>query len=386
MEDRDQNGRIDPGIPRDGNGQNSRSNPNGQNAPNVQSDRNNQGNPNSRSDTTSRSTPSSQSNPSDRGDQSNPGSPDDRGNLNDQNIRSNRDSVNGRADPDGYSNQVGCGEETGTPGGCVKENSINPGSRAEGNSGIGARRSIARWLSVALFTLSALCLCVYLYSDARGGLTVARRFLFLGVFVALSYPAARLYLRGKARGQDKRCAERVLLPLFGVYFALYLHLLLTLTLLDPSLGRDLIWAENSRAYYLEWYVNLRPFHTIWNVYIVGGLGKGLLSHASIVFNLLGNLAVLSPLALFLPLFFRPMRRFYVFLPTVLFVTALIEALQFCFMRGSCDIDDLLLNAGGAFLFWLFLKIPPVSRFADFLTAGLWTETADSRKPTGSGRN
>lgn len=333
MEDRDQSGRIDPDIPQDWNGQNSRSNPNGQNAPNVQSDR------------------SSQSNPSDR------------------------DSVNGRDDPDGYSNQDGCGEESGNPGSCAEE-----------NSGTGARRFFPRWLSVALFTLSALCLCVYLYSDARGGLTVARRFLFLGVFVALSYPAARLYLRGKARGQDKRCAERVLLPLFGLYFALYLHLLLTLTLLDPSLGRDLIWAENSRAYYLEWYVNLRPFHTIWNVYIVGGLSKGLLSHASIVFNLLGNLAVLSPLAVFLPLFFRPMRRFYVFLPTVLFVTALIEALQFCFMRGSCDIDDLLLNAGGAFLFWLFLKIPPVSRIADFLTAGLWTETADSRKPTGFGRN
>ena len=310
----------------------------------------------------------------DRGRQSsrgNPGSPDDRGNLNGQ---------GGRGNPGGR------GKERSTPGGSVEENSGTPGSRSDGNSGTGARRFFPRWLSVALFTLSALCLCVYLYSDARGGLTVARRFLFLGVLVALSYPAARLFLRGKARGQDKRCAERVLLPLFGVYFALYLHLLLTLTLLDPSLGRDLIWAENSRAYYLEWYVNLRPFHTIWNVYIVGGLSKGLLSHASIVFNLLGNLAVLSPLAVFLPLFFRPMRRFYVFLPTVLFVTALIEALQFCFMRGSCDIDDLLLNAGGAFLFFLFLKLPPVSRIADFLTAGLWTETADSRKPTGSGRN
>ena len=316
----------------------------------------------------------------DRGRQSsrgNPDSPDDRGNLNGQ---------DGRGNPGGCSNPGGRGKERSTPGGCVEENSGTPGSRSDGNSGTGARRFFPRWLSVALFTLSALCLCVYLYSDARGGLTVARRFLFLGVFVALSYPAARLFLRGKARGQDKRCAERVLLPLFGVYFALYLHLLLTLTLLDPSLGRDLIWAENSRAYYLEWYVNLRPFHTIWNVYIVGGLSKGLLSHASIVFNLLGNLAVLSPLAVFLPLFFRPMRRFYVFLPTVLFVTALIEALQFCFMRGSCDIDDLLLNAGGAFLFFLFLKLPPVSRIADFLTAGLWTETADSRKPTGSGRN
>lgn len=48
-----------------------------------------------------------------------------------------------------------------------------------------------------------------------------------------------------------------------------------------------------------------------------------------------------------------MRRFYVFLPTVLFVTALIEALQFCFMRGSCDIDDLLLIAGGAFSSFCF---------------------------------
>ena len=288
----------------------------------------------------------------------------------DPDIAQDRGRQSSRSTPDGQSDQTSRsvrGEERGNPG----SPDASGGDGGE-NSGTGARLSFSGWVSVALSVLSALCLCVYFYLDARGVLTVAGRLLLLGGFVALSYPAARLYLRKKARRQCTSPAGRGLFPLFCLYFALYLHLLLTLTLLDPSLGRDLIWAENSRAYYLEWYVNLRPFHTIWNVYIVGGLGKGLLSRASILFNLLGNLGMLSPLAVFLPLFFRPMRRFYVFLPTVLFVTALIEALQFCFMRGSCDIDDLLLNAGGAFLFFLFLKLPPVSRFMNLMTMGLWT--------------
>ena len=233
-----------------------------------------------------------------------------------------------------------------------------------------------------LFLLSLCVLAVYFALDAAGRLSIPARFAWIGGFLVLSYAAARWYLRvvhGMTDGRetaDGDCADatlsvRVLLPLFALYFALYLHLLLTLTLLDPSLGRDLVFAENSRAYYMEWYFNLRPFGTIWTVYLEAGLGKGLLSLRSVLYNIGGNLAALSPLAFFLPLFWCPMRHAYVFLPTVVLTAAAIEGLQFAFMRGSCDIDDLLLNAGGAFAVYLILRIPPLSRLVRRLTAGLW---------------
>ena len=37
------------------------------------------------------------------------------------------------------------------------------------------------------------------------------------------------------------------------------------------------------------------------------------------------------------------------------------------MIGSCDIDDLILNAGGSFLFFLFLKLPFMKKLISRLT-------------------
>ena len=165
-------------------------------------------------------------------------------------------------------------------------------------------------------------------------------------------------------------SNRFMKHLFGIFFLLYLYLILSLTLLDPSLGRgagsvyDQIGGK--RELYLQYFVNLVPFHSIYTVYIKGFL-SGYVNVYYTLLNLAGNICAFMPLAFFLPYFFRAQKKWYCFFPTVLLFTVAVELLQFTLMVGSCDIDDLLLNAGGSFLFYLLLKCPPLQKLLKILT-------------------
>ena len=155
---------------------------------------------------------------------------------------------------------------------------------------------------------------------------------------------------------------RVLKTLMWFFFLFYLYLLVNMTLLDGGLGRDDIIGSithNEREEYLRLFVNLRPFHSIYEVYIRGFI-KGYVNTYYALVNLMGNLLVFAPLAFFLPLGLKAQKKWFVFLPTILVLVASVEALQFVFMVGSCDVDDLILNISGTMLVYLILKCKPLA--------------------------
>ena len=155
--------------------------------------------------------------------------------------------------------------------------------------------------------------------------------------------------------------------LFLLFLFLYLYLILSLTLWDKGLrlNESRLPASNltPREYYLKWFVNFRPFQSIYTVYI-RGLLDGYVSVRYTVLNLLGNLCAFMPLAVLLPALLRCMRRWYCFLPTVLLTVVSVEGLQFWLMVGSCDVDDVILNLGGAMILYLIFLIPPVRRLME----------------------
>lgn len=95
----------------------------------------------------------------------------------------------------------------------------------------------------------------------------------------------------------------------------------------------------------EWggAVNLEPFRTIRNFFVHYRRTKSLSS----LFNLLGNVAILMPLGVLLPVMFRPLRRFWLFLPLAAAVAVGIEYLQWRTALGVADVDDSILNFAGA---------------------------------------
>lgn len=97
--------------------------------------------------------------------------------------------------------------------------------------------------------------------------------------------------------------------------------------------------------------NLELFHTIRN-YVIYYERTG--SFVSVT-NLVGNIVILIPLGVILPVMFRPMRRIWLFLPLMVMIAVGIEYLQWVLAVGTADVDDSLLNFLGAWAGYILTR-------------------------------
>lgn len=73
-------------------------------------------------------------------------------------------------------------------------------------------------------------------------------------------------------------------------------------------------------------------------------------------NIGGNIAMMVPSGILIPLAFPRIKSFSLFVGCMLIIIILIELIQLFTMAGSFNIDDILLNLAGAVLgFWAFSK-------------------------------
>lgn len=79
------------------------------------------------------------------------------------------------------------------------------------------------------------------------------------------------------------------------------------------------------------------------------------SNCQIIINIFGNIFVFIPLGLLLPILFKICRNFAKLLILCLFIILFIEIIQFIFMIGYFDIDDIILNLIGCFIGYLVYK-------------------------------
>ena len=99
-------------------------------------------------------------------------------------------------------------------------------------------------------------------------------------------------------------------------------------------------------------VNLEPLYTIrrfWFHYRRTG-------SLSSLFNLLGNVVILIPLGMLLPIMFRSMRRIWLFVPLLAAVCIGVEWLQWYTGLGIADVDDSILNFVGALAGWIGIRL------------------------------
>ena len=96
-------------------------------------------------------------------------------------------------------------------------------------------------------------------------------------------------------------------------------------------------------------INIVPFYTIkQNLYLILKQSNPyLVPHA--IINLLGNIIGFIPFGILLPLLLKRARTFKKFFFYAISGIVLIELIQLFTLRGSCDIDDLILNILGSFI-------------------------------------
>lgn len=96
-------------------------------------------------------------------------------------------------------------------------------------------------------------------------------------------------------------------------------------------------------------INIVPFNTIRQmVYLIVNVSNPhLLPYA--VINLFGNVVGFIPFGILLPCLLKQVQSIKKFLPYTVGVIIAIELVQLLTLRGSCDIDDLILNTTGALI-------------------------------------
>lgn len=138
--------------------------------------------------------------------------------------------------------------------------------------------------------------------------------------------------------------------LFVVYSAVLLWLLFDRT---PGWGNANTYAEVLRN-----KMNLVPFHTMGNYWsVVKRMDFSPIFYHCVI-NLSGNIFLFIPIGYFLPRLWSSLRNFLLFLLTCTLAITIVELLQLVTLRGSLDIDDLILNLFGmicGYLFFIILK-------------------------------
>lgn len=189
--------------------------------------------------------------------------------------------------------------------------------------------------------------------------------------VISGYAASFFYCLNKG---DKKAADFMRTFLF-LLFGFYIIILVDFTLIDDSFGRNIFnflsWDRGAFTEYINESTNLIPFATV--KLFIRGYFNNKLTFFDTVLNLLGNFIAFMPLPFFVAIFFDKPRPYKKMLGTVLISVIVIELLQFLFLTGATDIDDVILNTSGAMLFYYILHKKKISKGISRLTFGVWND-------------
>jgi glycopeptide antibiotics resistance protein len=143
-------------------------------------------------------------------------------------------------------------------------------------------------------------------------------------------------------------------------------ILLNLTLFNATLGRVgfnlKTWNIKNFLEHLKISYNLIPFKTIikyiyWYIH-------GAVSLKYFIINIFGNIIAFMPFALFVPILFPKADNIKKFIIIIFCIVLLIEFLQIVSLSGFFDVDDFILNVGGAYVMYKLLDVCKIKKFFD----------------------
>ena len=157
----------------------------------------------------------------------------------------------------------------------------------------------------------------------------------------------------------KETIKKVVATLFALYCVVLLYVLFLHNTYRYEFG-----AIRVNSYFSEEHmsmINIVPFKTIF------GYFQRLMNHTIntdiVVRNLFVNLVLFLPMGMAVPVLFeKKINKFWKFLLFIVITTFAIEIIQFLTMRGTADIDDIILNSLGGCIGYGIIQIKPIKRF------------------------
>ena len=174
------------------------------------------------------------------------------------------------------------------------------------------------------------------------------------------------------QNKNNKTTKRITLTLFILYILAMLFLLIIPNNYRSNnvLVGGLSW-ERWSSFVANGF-NIVPFRGITEQ--IGSIFAGEAAARNIIY-LFGNIIGFFPLGFFLPVLFAKQRKFIRFIAAGALSIICVELLQLVTMRGSFDIDDVILNSIGACLGFFVLK-RFVKRVIGQETGGLHNELKD----------
>ena len=157
----------------------------------------------------------------------------------------------------------------------------------------------------------------------------------------------------------KETIKKVVATLFALYCVVLLYVLFlhnTYRYEFGAIGVNFYFSEEHMS-----MINIVPFKTIF------GYFQRLMNHTIntdiVVRNLFVNLVLFLPMGMAVPVLFeKKINKFWKFLLFIVITTFAIEIIQFLTMRGTADIDDIILNSLGGCIGYGIIQIKPIKRF------------------------
>ena len=143
----------------------------------------------------------------------------------------------------------------------------------------------------------------------------------------------------------------------AVLFVLYLIALIYVLFLDnrQRFGMFLMEITPFSKQHFEMFLNLIPFKT--EIDYFKQLAEHTINTRTVVMNIGVNLILFLPMGMALPVLFEnKFNKLWKLLVFVAVIVVICEAIQFITVRGSADIDDVILNTVGAAVGYGIIKI------------------------------
>jgi len=233
-------------------------------------------------------------------------------------------------------------------------------------------QKLKRLLSIISFAISIMPMAFILYVEVISHQYLEASALFILCAIEILFFLLGAGLLHSASDSYERKVRIVKVSAWILFF-IYLAFLVFLLFFYSQYGRahsDWLNYHQFLSQYSYDRMNLIPFQTI-SAYLsdifnpttdltnlspeVSDIVKGQIRQAALL-NICGNIAAFAPMGAFLPTLFKKQRKFWVFFVTILCTLVLVETAQLLLGAGFCDIDDIILNALGAVLVFMIMRL------------------------------